>query len=143
AQVVNQALTTASQTYEDTGSFGVMDLNGLFAYSSDPGDFDNTTGGQRDFFKEAARGRETFISGVQGSADSSDLGRIYYSAPIKNPDGQVVAVLRARTLLSQVDQVMTAAHGRIGEGATGVLLDEQGLVIASDVDPSWILRPVP
>src|SRR5205823_5166442 len=46
AQVVNQALTTASRTYEDTGSFGVMDLNGLFAYSSDQGDFDNTTGGQ-------------------------------------------------------------------------------------------------
>jgi diguanylate cyclase (GGDEF)-like protein len=140
-QVVNDSLRTASATYSDTGSFGVIGLDGLFHFSSDQGDFENTTAWQRDFFREALV-RDSYISGVQGSANSTDLGRIYYSAPVRSPSGQVVAVLRARAKLDVVQQIIEAARDRIGQGATGVLLDQQGLVIASAVDPSTVLRPV-
>jgi hypothetical protein len=74
-QAVDDNLRTASATYADTTSFGLLDLDGQFRYSSDSGDFENTTAGQRDFFREALV-RDSFISGVQGSSDSTDLGRI-------------------------------------------------------------------
>jgi len=38
--------------------------------------------------------------------------------------------------------MVEAARNRIGAGATGVLIDEQGLVIASANDPSWLLKPI-
>ena len=56
-QAVNDNLRTAMDTYSDTGSFGLMGLDGLFRYSSDEGDFDNTTGGQRDFFRDSPVGQ--------------------------------------------------------------------------------------
>ena len=33
-------------------------------------------------------------------------------------------------------------RGRVGAGATGLLIDDQGLVIASAQDPNWLLRPI-
>jgi diguanylate cyclase (GGDEF)-like protein len=139
--VLNQILATAAASHDGTGSIGVMGLDGLFRFSSDSGDFDNTTGGKRDFFIQALT-HDQFISGVQGSADSSDVGRIFYSVPVRGDDGSVIGVLRSRVLLGEVNGLISDAQNRIGSGAGAILLDQQGLVIASTYEPDWVLHPV-
>jgi methyl-accepting chemotaxis protein len=66
---------------------------------------------------------------------------LYHSVPIRNAAGNVVGVLRARSSLKTVTQVVQAADGRLGFNADGVLLDANGLVIANTVNEAWLLRP--
>ena len=57
------------------------------------------------------------------------------------PPTTVVGVLRTRSSLITVTEVVKAADGRLGFNADGVLLDANGLVIANTVNEGWLLRP--
>ena len=82
-----------------------------------------------------------FISGVSIST-ITNAPSIFHSVPVRSEQGVVLGVLRSRSRLDWVQQIVQSAHGRVGAGATGVLLDESGLVISSSVHPDWQLRPV-
>ena len=85
------------------------------------------------------QGRE-FISGVTISGITGKPA-LYHSVPIRNAAATVVGVLRARSSLTTVAQIVKAADGRLGFNADGVLLDANGLVIANTVNEGWLLRP--
>jgi methyl-accepting chemotaxis protein len=85
------------------------------------------------------QGRE-FVSGVTISP-ITNRPSLYHSVPIRNAAGTVVGVLRARSSLVTLTQVVHAAAGRLGSGANGVLLDAHGLVIANTLDEGWLMRP--
>ena len=53
----------------------------------------------------------------------------------------MVGVLRARSSLSTVTDIVLAATDRLGFNADGALLDANGLVIANTLNDSWLLRP--
>jgi C4-dicarboxylate-specific signal transduction histidine kinase len=106
--------------------------------SSNPKDL-GTNVKDRDYFTQAARGR-AFVSGVSISTITNKPS-IFHSAPVKDASGRIVGVLRSRANLDAASNAVQAAAGRVGAGASGVLLDEQGLVIAS-ADPDWTLHPV-
>lgn len=95
---------------------------------------------QRDYFQAAMRGQR-FVTGVT-IPSSSPLPAIYHSAPIPGADGKPVGVLMTRSGLDAVSATVSAARDRAGKGAQGVLLDENGLVIASTIDEGWMQRPV-
>src|SRR5207247_584827 len=44
--------------------------------------------------------------------------------------------------VAALQKMVEQARGRVGAGATGILIDDQGLVIASGQDPNWLLRPL-
>src|SRR6185369_9761897 len=94
---------------------------------------------QRDYFTEATAGR-SFISGVSIST-ITHAPAIFHSVPVLDATGTVAGVLRSRSSLDAVSQAVRAAAGRVGVGAAGVLLDQEGLVITS-ADPTWTLHPV-
>src|SRR5690349_3957554 len=73
--VANQLLASTSRAHAGTTSIAVMDLNGLFAFSSDKADFNLRSGLTRDFFVQAFE-HDSFVSGVQGSAEQADAGHI-------------------------------------------------------------------
>src|SRR5205807_2535710 len=97
------------------------------------------SGPQYDFFQQAMLGRE-FVSGVTISGITNKPA-LYHSVPIRDAAGMVVGVLRARSSLITLTQIVQAADDRLGAGADGVLLDANGLVIANTVDDGWLLRP--
>jgi hypothetical protein len=122
----------------DTETVGIMDSRGTYVLDVDPASI-GASGPQYDFFQQAMQGRE-FISGVTISAITSRPA-LYHSVPIRNVADDVVGVLRTRSSLTTVTQVVHAADGRLGFNADGVLLDGNGLVIANTVNEGWLLRP--
>jgi HAMP domain-containing protein len=131
-------LSSIEQRNPDTESVGVMDSRGTFVLDVVPGTV-GTSGKQYDFFQQAMEGRE-FISGVTISPITHKPS-LYHSVPIRNTADTVVGVLRARSSLTTLTQVVHAAAGRVGAGANGVLLDAHGLVIANTLDQGWLMRP--
>jgi C4-dicarboxylate-specific signal transduction histidine kinase len=137
--LVRDALTSHNSIASDVDSIALADPTGTFIASSNPADIGQNVG-QRDYFQEAMRGRP-FISGVSIST-ITDAPSIFHSVPVRSEHGGVVGALRSRSKLDWVQQVVHSADGRVGAGATGVLLDESGLVIGSSVHPEWLLRPI-
>jgi hypothetical protein len=131
-------LKSIEQRNADTESVGLMDSRGVFILDSDPVAL-GASGPQYEFFQQAMQGHE-FISGVTISPFTLRPS-LYHSVPIRNAAGNVVGVLRARSSLTTLTQVVHAAAGRLGAGANGVLLDANGLVIANTLDEDWLMRP--
>jgi hypothetical protein len=131
-------LQSISQRNPDIETVGVMDGRGIYVLDVDPASV-GAGGPQYDFFQQAMHGSE-FISGVTISGITSKPA-LYHSVPIRNAAGKVVGVLRARSALTTVTEVVRAADGRLGFNADGVLLDANGLVIANTVNEAWLLRP--
>ena len=131
-------LRNVAQRNPDIETVGVMDSRGTYVLDVDPASV-GLAGPQYDFFQQAVLGRE-FISGVTISGITNQPA-LYHSVPIRNAADKVVGVLRARSALTTVTQVVQDADDRLGAGADGVLLDANGLVIANTVDESWLLRP--
>src|SRR5262249_1117807 len=123
----------------DVDSIALADATGTFVASSNPADIGQVVA-QREYFQEAMRGRP-FISGVSIST-ITNAPAIFHSVPIRGDSGELVGVPRSRSKLDWVQQLVQSAQSRVGTGATGVLLDESGLVISSSARPSWLLRPV-
>jgi diguanylate cyclase (GGDEF)-like protein len=136
---MRDALVSHNSVAPDVDSIALADASGTFVASSNPADIGQVVA-QRDYFQEAMQGRP-FISGVSIST-ITNVPSIFHSVPVRGEDGQVVGILRSRSKLDWVQQMVQAAQSRVGDGATGVLLDESGLVISSSVRPSWLLRPI-
>jgi C4-dicarboxylate-specific signal transduction histidine kinase len=133
-----QTLSALALGSPNTDSIGLLNLSGDFVLSSNPMDL-GTNVSQRDYFTQAAAGH-SFISGVSIST-ITHAPVIFHSVPVVDASGDVLGVLRSRSSLDAASQAVRLADGRVGIGAAGVLLDQQGLVIAS-ADPTWTLRPV-
>jgi HAMP domain-containing protein len=131
-------LSSIAERDTDIETVGIMDKYGTYLLDVDPTSL-GAAGPQYDFFQQAMQGSE-FISGVTISGITNKPA-LYHSVPIRNASEQVVGVLRARSALTIVTQVVQAADGRLGSNADGVLLDANGLVIANTLDAGWLLRP--
>jgi methyl-accepting chemotaxis protein len=96
--------------------------------------------GVRDYFKASMAGQQ-FVSGV-AIALTDGQASLFRSAPVRGSDGRVIGVMQGRSSVAALQKMVDQARGRVGAGATGLLIDDQGLVIASGQDPRWLLRPI-
>ena len=105
-----------------------------------PGDIGQNVA-QRDYFQESMKGHP-YITGVSIST-ITNAPRSSTRSRCDASRASILGVLRSRSKLDWVhEQVASPRTSRVGAGATGVLLDESGLVISSSVRPSWLLRPI-
>jgi methyl-accepting chemotaxis protein len=123
----------------DSDSIALADSTGTLIASSNSKDIGSAVP-QRDYFQSAMQGN-TFITGVSIST-ITNAPAIFHSAPIKNASGKVVGIIRSRSSLDLVLQTVQRASSRVGNGAAGILLDQDGLVIANTFDEKWLLRPI-
>ena len=65
----------------------------------------------------------------------------YSRAILEAASCRVIAIDRDGCAIAFGAGLVEQARGRVGSGATGLLIDDRGLVIASAQDPSWLLRP--
>jgi methyl-accepting chemotaxis protein len=136
---VNDALVSVQHGISDLQAITVLDANGLAVYATSPVSLGANLK-NRDYFQAAMQGRD-FISGV--SISLTDGARsIFRATPVKNEDGRIVGVVQLRSNPASIQAMLDAERARIGQDQKGVLLDESGLVVASSVDPDWLLRPV-
>jgi methyl-accepting chemotaxis protein len=133
------ALDAVAGAARGTESIGIIDREGTVILSSTPDSLGNRVA-QRDFFQEAMQGRP-FITGVTISSVTG-APTIFHALPIRGPGGPVDGVIRSRSTLGVVQQAVEATRDRVAPGAAGVLVDANGLVLASSIDPTWSLRPL-
>ena len=137
--MVRDVLVGHNSAASDVDSIALADASGTFVASSNPSDIGQVVD-RRDFFREAMLGRP-YISGVSISTITNEPS-VFHAVPVLGSRGEILGVLRSRSKLDLVVQIVQSAQSRIGVGASGVLLDESGLVISSSVRPSWLLRPI-
>jgi methyl-accepting chemotaxis protein len=95
----------------------------------------------RDYFQGPMTGQPIFITSVTVSTITNQP-TLFHSAAVTGSDGARIGIVRTRASIDEVEQIVAQAQGRAGAGAQGILLDENGLVIASTVDPTWQGRPI-
>jgi methyl-accepting chemotaxis protein len=95
---------------------------------------------QRVYFQQAMQGNEYISSLVISLAEGTYS--VFRAVPVRGSEGQVVGVVASRTVPDAAQQAVDKARDRVGSGSIGILLDDNGLVMANTVDPTWLLRPV-
>jgi len=133
------AMNVIRASGDDVLSISLMDRDGTIRLSTlAPNVGKNLK--QRDYFQAGMQG-QTFISGV-AIALTDGATSVFRAAPVHGSDGRVIGIMQGRSSVTVLQKMVDQARGRVGAGATGLLMDEKGLVIASGQDPNWLLRPI-
>ncbi|HEV8632637.1 MAG TPA: methyl-accepting chemotaxis protein [Chloroflexota bacterium] len=139
ADDVDAVIFSLKKAISDITAVITMDANGTVMRGTIP----NNNGRnyrQRVYFQQAMQGREYVSNLVISLADGTYS--IFRAVPVYGAEGHVIGVVASRTVPGGAQQAVEKARDRVGAGSIGVLLDENGLVMANTVDPSWLLRPV-
>ncbi|HEV7666739.1 MAG TPA: methyl-accepting chemotaxis protein, partial [Chloroflexota bacterium] len=138
-QAAQDAMDVMRTSSDDVLSMSMLDSGGTIVLSTLPPNVGKNLK-QRDYFQATMRGT-TFVSGV-AIALTDGATSLFRSAPIRAADGHVIGIMQGRSGVAALQKIVEEASGRVGAGATGILMDDQGLVIASGQDPNWLLRPI-
>ncbi len=138
-QAAQDAMNVMRASGDDVLSISILDSGGTIVMSTLPPNVGKNLK-QRDYFQASMQGR-TFISGV-AIALTDGATSLFRSAPIYGSTGSVIGVMQGRSSVAAMQKMVEQARERVGAGATGLLMDDQGLVIASGQDPNWLLRPI-
>ena len=136
---VNDAISAVQRGISDIQAITMINGDGLAVFATSPVSLGANLK-NRDYFQAAIHGGD-FISGVSISL-TDGAQSIFRATPVRTEDGRVVGVVQLRSNPASIQKMLEAEKARIGDEQKGVLLDESGLVVASSVDPSWLLRPV-
>jgi C4-dicarboxylate-specific signal transduction histidine kinase len=133
------AMNVMRASGDDVLSISLMDSSGTIVMSTLPPNVGKNLK-QRDYFQASMSGK-TFISGIAIALTDGQTS-LFRSSPVYGSDGKVIGVMQGRSSIEALQKMIDQARGRVGAGATGLLVDDQGLVIASGQDPRWLLRPI-
>ncbi|HWE25139.1 MAG TPA: cache domain-containing protein, partial [Myxococcales bacterium] len=135
----NLALSDIAVLAPEIESIDVIDLRGgTIASTTDEAPTKDVL--ERPEIRSAMAGRD-FVSGVLLSP-SSHAPAIYTSVPVRGSNGTVIGIVRARETIDRLQKLIAASRTRVGPIAEGVLLDREGVVVATTVDAQWVLHPV-
>jgi len=131
-----EAMETARDSAE---TMELIDRGGTVLFSRHSNDIGTKVGSQQEVRVPLDQLRP-FISRVSLLPGGQSV--IYHAVPVLDGAGVLLGVVRARSSVETIRQVVVSAENRTGAGATGMLLDEQGLVLVESERPDWLLRPV-
>lgn len=135
----NLALSDIAVVAPEIESIDVIDLRGGTIASTT----DETQ--PRDLLQHpevrTALGGRDFVSGVLVSP-STGAPCIYTSVPVRGSNGTVIGLVRARESIGRIQQLVAGSPRRIGATAQGVLLDRNGLVVATTLRGAVDLAPL-
>ncbi len=120
-----KALTaaTAKMNYDSVAIVNTRGVVILSSYEPDMGE--NVS--SREYFQPAIQG-QYFISDPSVSFITSQ-SYLYYSAPLRDPSGNVTGVLRSRLTVDGIWDLVEKDKDAVGTGTVGILLDENGIRI--------------
>jgi C4-dicarboxylate-specific signal transduction histidine kinase len=121
------ALKAAAGRAPEYESIAVVDLDGNVVVASQPKD-EGTNLKFREYFLQAKAGN-THISDPSTSVITNGPA-LFFSAPVKDASGRVLAVARTRVNLSAIWTLVEGDAGAVGAGSHGMLLDDYGIRLA-------------
>ncbi len=122
-----RVLTAATEKAGDYESVAIVSKEGTIMLSSFAADI-GTNIKFGPYFQEALKGA-TYISDPSISVVTGQPA-IFYSAPVKNDSGAVLAVVVSRVKIDSIWELVEADDGVVGPGSFGMLLDENGIRLA-------------
>lgn len=96
---------------------------------------------EAEYFRRALLTGLPYVSSVYFSQPAGEVN-FYFSSPIRNPIGQIVGVLRVQYSAAILQVLVAESYGLAGENSYAVLLDENMMWLANDVDPTWLFKTV-
>ena len=121
------ALKAAAGRAPEYESIAVVNLDGDIVAASQPKD-EGTNIKFREYFLQAKAGN-TYISDPSTSVITNGPA-LFFSAPVKDASGRVLAVARTRVNLSAIWTLVEGDSGSVGAGSHGMLLDDYGIRLA-------------
>lgn len=112
-------------------SIAVMEPNGVITLSSSDADV-NTNVQFRPYFIEAMKGNAGYVSDPSVSVITGQPA-IFFSAPILDSGGNIKGAIRSRLSLYGIWDLVEADKDTAGPGTFGVLLDENGIRLATSL----------
>ncbi len=137
------ATLTLLQTYRDKNplnisSYAILDTQGnvLLEY---PTNSERLQEDNRDYFREPLETGQPYASPVEFTPV---VGKpfLYFSAPLRDDNDEIVGVLRARYKASTLQQLIARSTGLVGGQSFAALFDEQALVLAHGAAPDTLYR---
>lgn len=122
-----EAMRAAAARAPEYESVAIVDLGGTIVAASVPTD-EGTSVTFRDYFTQAKAGQR-YISDPSYSV-ITEKPALFFSAPVKNAAGQVLAVARSRVNLAAIWDLVEADAGSVGAGSHGMLVDDYGIRLA-------------
>jgi len=120
-----RAAASRSQEYE---SVAIVDLSGRIAAASVAAD-EGTDVANREYFLQP-KGTGTAYISDPGYSPITKKPAMYFSAPVKDAQGHVLAIVRSRVNLAAIWNIVEADGGSVGAGAHSVLVDQYGIRLA-------------
>ena len=122
-------------------SYALLDRRGINALDTTEREI-GWNESRSDYFQEAVRTGQPYVSPVQVSPELVGTLGIYYSHTVRDESGEIIGVLRARYLAASIQTMIAEATGLAGEASFAILLDENRIYLAHGEDPTLILRPI-
>ncbi len=121
-------------------SYGILNLKGDDIFDTNPVQI-----GQReannDYFLQPASSGTAFVSTVEFSALNGN-SYIYFSAPIKDANQQIVGILRLRYDALVLQNILEKYIGLVGQRSYPILVDENFIRIADAFRPDLLYKAV-
>lgn len=95
----------------------------------------------RNYFLEPRTNNAPYVSSVEQSLTESGFV-LYFSAPVRNPTGEFIGVIRATYNAGVIQQIVSQNTGLLGETSGAVLLDSHGIRLADGLDSSQIMKTI-
>ena len=122
-----EALKAAAARSPEYESIAVVGMDGTITAASVATD-EGTSVKFREYFLQAQAGK-TYISDPSYSV-ITERPALFFSAPVKSPTGQVLAVARTRVNLAAIWDLVEGDAGAVGAGSHGMLIDDYGIRLA-------------
>lgn len=124
-------------------SYGVINIAGINIYDSNPLEIGKSEK-ETEYFIQTVRTRQVYASPVLFTENNDPY--IYFAAPIRNSQQQIVGILRARYDALILQSLLKDTTSLIGSRSYPVLLDDNYFRIADTLSPNHLyksLTPLP
>jgi putative methionine-R-sulfoxide reductase with GAF domain len=129
--------TLAQKNQRFVSSYAILDRNGIDiidTYRADIG-LDKSN---RDYFTEPMRAGAPYVTGTRYSPTAIGVWGIYFSAPIRDPQGENIGVLRVRYKADILQNLVQESTPKNAQGLYIVVVDEDYIRIAHSSNPELI-----
>jgi len=125
--VARNALAAAAARAPEYESVAIVDPKGSIIAASVQSD-EGTSVAFREYFLTAMKGTP-YVSDPSYSVITNKPA-LFFSSPVKDPSGAVLAVVRTRVNLAAIWDIVEGDAGSVGQGAHSFLVDDYGIRLA-------------
>lgn len=122
-------------------SYALLDLNGKNVLDTNAPDIGKDESNQ-DYFQEPMATGLSFVSTMKQMPNMPNIVTLFFSSPVRTPDGKILGVLRIKYNATVVQQLVTQQTERAGAKSLAILLDENYIYLAHSAAPNLVFKSI-